>query len=131
MAVKYVHRPSAHKMYQPLQVPPKFTQIRIFGLKICHLATLDGSPMVRLWFVTDEEISTRNPYIIPRLLYLRVHTWYERRDEKIIENLNIRVSIPNKKVCLYVQECRNVCMYTKCKNVCGTAKTISVRFAHL
>jgi hypothetical protein len=23
-----------------LQVPPKFTQIRFFGLKICHLATL-------------------------------------------------------------------------------------------
>jgi hypothetical protein len=29
-------------MYQhfPLQGPPKFTQIRIFGLKINHLATL-------------------------------------------------------------------------------------------
>jgi hypothetical protein len=24
----------------PLQDPPKFTQIGIFGLKICHLATL-------------------------------------------------------------------------------------------
>jgi hypothetical protein len=32
----------AVKIYQhfPLQDPPKFTQIEIFGLKICHLATL-------------------------------------------------------------------------------------------
>jgi hypothetical protein len=32
----------AIKIYQhfPLQVPPKSTQNRIFGLKICHLATL-------------------------------------------------------------------------------------------
>jgi hypothetical protein len=32
-------------MYQhhPLQDPPKFTQIGIFGLKIYHLATLHGS----------------------------------------------------------------------------------------
>jgi hypothetical protein len=32
--IKYVYR------HLPLQVPPKFTQIGIFGLKICHLATL-------------------------------------------------------------------------------------------
>jgi hypothetical protein len=33
---------NGHKIYQhlPLQDPPKFTQIGIFGLKICHLATL-------------------------------------------------------------------------------------------
>jgi hypothetical protein len=36
------NRPNGHKTYQhlPLQDPPKFTQIGIFGLKICHLATL-------------------------------------------------------------------------------------------
>jgi hypothetical protein len=36
------NRQNGHKKYQhlPLQVPPKFTQTRIFGLKICHLATL-------------------------------------------------------------------------------------------
>jgi hypothetical protein len=33
--------PNGHKIYHlPLKVPPKFTQIGIFGLKICHLATL-------------------------------------------------------------------------------------------
>jgi hypothetical protein len=39
MAVK---RPNGHKIYQhlPLLDPPKFTQIWIFCLKICHLATL-------------------------------------------------------------------------------------------
>jgi hypothetical protein len=39
MAVK---RPNSNKFDQnlPLYVPPKFTQIRIFGLKKCHLATL-------------------------------------------------------------------------------------------
>jgi hypothetical protein len=31
--------PNGHKNI-PLQDPPKFTQIRIFGLKIYHLATL-------------------------------------------------------------------------------------------
>jgi hypothetical protein len=39
MALK---RPNGHKIYQyyPLQDPPKFTQIGIFGLKENHLATL-------------------------------------------------------------------------------------------
>jgi hypothetical protein len=34
--------PNGHKVYQhfPLQDPPKFTQIGIFGLKTNHLATL-------------------------------------------------------------------------------------------
>jgi predicted secreted protein len=46
MATKYtkwqLNRPKGHKIYQhlPLQDPPKFTQIGIFGLKIWHLATL-------------------------------------------------------------------------------------------
>jgi hypothetical protein len=37
-----VNVPNVHKIYQhlALQVPPKFSQIWIFGLKICHLATL-------------------------------------------------------------------------------------------
>jgi hypothetical protein len=36
------NRPNGHIKYQirPLQDPLKCTQIRIFGLKICHLATL-------------------------------------------------------------------------------------------
>jgi hypothetical protein len=35
--------PNGHKIYQnlPMQDTPKFTQIGLFGLKICHLATLD------------------------------------------------------------------------------------------
>jgi hypothetical protein len=39
---------SVHKIYQhlPLQDPPKFTQIGIFGMKICHLATV-VEPLVR------------------------------------------------------------------------------------
>jgi hypothetical protein len=46
MATKYTkwpnNRPNGHKINQhlPLQDPPKFTQIGIFGMKICHLATL-------------------------------------------------------------------------------------------
>jgi hypothetical protein len=46
MATKYAKRTykrsNDHKIYQhiPLQVPPKFIQIMICGLKIWHLATL-------------------------------------------------------------------------------------------
>jgi hypothetical protein len=46
MTTKYTkwqkYRPNGLKIYQHLQLqdPPKFTQIGIFGLKICHLATL-------------------------------------------------------------------------------------------
>jgi hypothetical protein len=42
MSIKYGKWPYRHKIYQhlPLQAPPKFTQIWIFGLKIYHLATL-------------------------------------------------------------------------------------------
>jgi hypothetical protein len=49
MATKYTKcpndRPKGHKMHThvPFQDPPKFTQFRIFGLKICHLATLSHS----------------------------------------------------------------------------------------
>jgi hypothetical protein len=40
MAVK--NRPNGNKIFQhlPLQDPPEFTQIGIFGLKTNHLATL-------------------------------------------------------------------------------------------
>jgi hypothetical protein len=37
-----------------LQVPPKFTQIRIFGLKICHLATLLFAPKSSFGRIFDE-----------------------------------------------------------------------------
>jgi hypothetical protein len=46
MSTKYTkwsqNRQNGHKIYQhrPLQDPPKFTRIGIFGLKIYHLATL-------------------------------------------------------------------------------------------
>jgi hypothetical protein len=35
--------PNSHKIYQhfSLQGTPKFTQVGIFGLKICHLATME------------------------------------------------------------------------------------------
>jgi hypothetical protein len=45
-AIKYIKRhenwPNSHKVYQhlPLQDPPKFTQIGIFGLNVNRLATL-------------------------------------------------------------------------------------------
>jgi hypothetical protein len=41
MSIKYTY----HNL--PLQGPPKFTQIRIFGLKTNHLATLDEMGHVR------------------------------------------------------------------------------------
>jgi hypothetical protein len=36
------NRPNGHKTFQHLQLqdPPNFTEILIFGSKICHLATL-------------------------------------------------------------------------------------------
>jgi hypothetical protein len=39
------NRPNSYTIYQhlPLQDPPKFTEIGIFGLKIYHLATLAAS----------------------------------------------------------------------------------------
>jgi hypothetical protein len=46
MAAKYTNLskngPNGHKtdQHRPFQVLPKFTQIRIFGLKMCHLAAL-------------------------------------------------------------------------------------------
>jgi hypothetical protein len=46
MSIKYFkwpyNRPNVYNMYQhlPLQDPPKFTESGIFGMKICHLATL-------------------------------------------------------------------------------------------
>jgi hypothetical protein len=46
MATKYTkwpnNRPNGHIIYEhlPLQHPEKFTQTGVFGLKICHLATL-------------------------------------------------------------------------------------------
>jgi hypothetical protein len=49
MYIKYTkllqNEPNVHKIYQnlSLQDPPKMTQIWIFGLKICHLATLNCS----------------------------------------------------------------------------------------
>jgi hypothetical protein len=49
MAIKYFqrpyNRPKGHKTYQhfPLQDPPKFTQIGIFGSKTNHLASLKAT----------------------------------------------------------------------------------------
>jgi hypothetical protein len=37
MATKYTNKKDQHL---PLQDPTKFTQIGIFGLKMCHMATL-------------------------------------------------------------------------------------------
>jgi hypothetical protein len=43
MAIKYTKWPqNISNGRLPLQDPPKFTQIGIFGLKIYHLATLLG-----------------------------------------------------------------------------------------
>jgi hypothetical protein len=47
MAIKYVkwplNRPNGHYIYlqtSSIEVPPKFTQIKVLGLKKCHLAIL-------------------------------------------------------------------------------------------
>jgi hypothetical protein len=51
MTIKYTkwphNTPNGHKMYQqmPLQEPPKFTQIEIFGLKINRLANPQQTSM--------------------------------------------------------------------------------------
>jgi hypothetical protein len=44
-----INGPNSHKIYQhlPLQDPPKFIKIAMFGLKIYHLATLARAPNVR------------------------------------------------------------------------------------
>jgi hypothetical protein len=44
------NRPNGFRIYQhlPLQDTPKFTQNVIFGLKICHLATMTGTGEGRL-----------------------------------------------------------------------------------
>jgi hypothetical protein len=55
MDIKYIkwpyNTPNAHKIYRHLllQYLPKFTQIAIFGLKTCHLATLDGTAQAQLF----------------------------------------------------------------------------------
>jgi hypothetical protein len=48
MALKYLN---GHKKQEhlPLQDPPKFAQIWIFGLKIYHLAALGSDAKNRLW----------------------------------------------------------------------------------
>jgi hypothetical protein len=53
------NRPTGHKINQhlPLQDPPKFTQIGLFGLKICHLATL----LVKIyWQIINERYNVLN-----------------------------------------------------------------------
>jgi hypothetical protein len=53
MIIKY---PKSSKIYKhfPIQGPPKFTQIGIFGLKTNHLATLCNVPKT---FVLDKKDS--------------------------------------------------------------------------
>jgi hypothetical protein len=50
MAIMYIDTPNSHKIYIlfPLQVPPKYTQIGIFGMKINHLATLALTALLHL-----------------------------------------------------------------------------------
>jgi hypothetical protein len=54
MASKYTkwpqNIPNGHTIYPnlPFQVPPKFAQTKIFGFKICHLATLVERRKTRL-----------------------------------------------------------------------------------
>jgi hypothetical protein len=56
MAIKYTkwpeYIPNVHRIYQAFlfKGPPKFTQIRIFGLKIYHLATLVDSGRSKIPF---------------------------------------------------------------------------------
>jgi hypothetical protein len=71
MARKYTrwpkNRPNCHEIYQhlPLQDPPKFTQIGIFGLKTNHLAFLTRKFRVQLFreFQNLNFASSRQPYI--------------------------------------------------------------------
>jgi hypothetical protein len=61
MATKFtkwpLNRPNDHVKYQhlPLQDPPKFTQIGIFGFKICRLATLLQGNWLRKMKMREED----------------------------------------------------------------------------
>jgi hypothetical protein len=62
MSITYNNRPSVHKIYQhlPMQDPPNFTQIWIFGLKTNHLATLlfTSRHIINVrWSVLDSQIT--------------------------------------------------------------------------
>jgi hypothetical protein len=50
------NRPNGHKIYQdfPLQGPPKFTQIGIFGSKTNHLATLIRTVITSYWLNSEK-----------------------------------------------------------------------------
>jgi hypothetical protein len=85
-------RPNGHKIYQPLplQVPPKFTQIMIFGLKICHLATpgmdckLSFSFFVTPpFFATSAYLALKNDFL-PRCFIFDDTTMIQPRQVKII-----------------------------------------------
>jgi hypothetical protein len=48
MSIKYIGRPTSS-----IARPPKFAQIGIFGLKICHLATLVNNKKGNLLLVSS------------------------------------------------------------------------------
>jgi hypothetical protein len=57
----YIYVPNGHKEYRhlPLQDPPKFIQIWIFGLKICHLATLRATQVVSRFILPPQSLDIR------------------------------------------------------------------------
>jgi hypothetical protein len=59
-------------MYQhlPLQDPPKFIQIGIFGLKTCHLATLMGSGTMPPQFFSFQDTPEENKSLVQPSLEL-------------------------------------------------------------
>jgi hypothetical protein len=75
MSIKYNKRPlnwpSVHKIYQqlPLQDPPRFTQIWIFGLKTNHLAAL-ASTAVHYF-----ALLVRRPAMTEQKSWLLVSVW--------------------------------------------------------
>jgi hypothetical protein len=67
----------------PLQDPPKFTQIWIFGLKTNHLATLLGTTASKLARSVKEKFSVARKRNAP--LYRRWHRAKIARDTKFSE----------------------------------------------
>jgi hypothetical protein len=81
--------------HRPLQDPPKFTQIKFFGLKICHLATLFVmAAECTLTFVCCIILSNRN---LETLIALSqsVHLHQQHPVESIISHSTASICLSN------------------------------------
>jgi hypothetical protein len=92
-------------IYIPLQDPPKFTQIGIFGLKMHHLATL---ATIRCWKPSCRMTYCRNDILSKQHI---VETTYCRNDilskRHIVEMTYCRNDILSKRHIVKTTYCRN------------------------